>query len=250
MRIAIIEDEVHASKRLEKLLTDFLPNLRIEARLDSVKSAVLYFETSPAPDLLFCDIQLADGLSFEIFQQTTIDCPIIFTTAYDQYAIQAFKVNAIDYLLKPIDPEELKLALQKFEKLHIKPSIDYRQIQALIQSQTKEFKSRFMVKVGEKISSIPILEVAYFFSEERITFLVTPSAKRHIVEYTLEQLEQVLDPKRFFRLNRKYITCIECVEEIFAHSNSRLKVKLKNCHDQDIIISREKVNEFKDWLNS
>ncbi|GHB23925.1 LytR/AlgR family response regulator transcription factor [Mongoliitalea lutea] len=250
MKILIIEDEAPAAKRLEKLILEQVSSASIQGRLDSIKSALAYFEKHPHPDLIFCDIQLADGLSFEIFRQVTVDCPLIFTTAYDQYAIQAFKVNAIDYLLKPIDPNELAQAMDKFHKLQLKPSIDFAQIQQLLLQSQKTYKTRFMVKVGEKISALEVGDILYFFSEERITFAVTFNGKRHILDYTLEQLEDQLNPNDFFRLNRKYFTSIKAVEEIITYSNSRLKIKLKGSSDQDILISREKVVDFKNWLDS
>lgn len=249
MKILIIEDEAPAAKRLEKLILERVSSASIQGRLDSIKSALAYFEKHPQPDLIFCDIQLADGLSFEIFKHIKVDCPLIFTTAFDQYAIQAFKVNAIDYLLKPIDPNELAQALDKYHKLQLKPSIDFAHIQQLLQQPQKSYKSRFMVKTGEKISTIQTSDIQYFFSEERITFAVTTSSKRYIVDYTVEQLENQLNPGDFFRLNRKYLVSLDSVEEIITYSNSRLKVKLKGCTDQDILVSREKVAEFKNWLD-
>ncbi|UJP65111.1 LytR/AlgR family response regulator transcription factor [Mongoliitalea daihaiensis] len=250
MNILIIEDEAPAAKRLEKLVLELAPLASIQGRLDTIKRAVAYLQTQPPIDLVFCDIQLADGLSFEIFKQVSLDCPLIFTTAFDQYAIQAFKVNAIDYLLKPIDPQELATALDKYHKLQLKPTMDFSHLQQLIQQSQKTYKSRFMVKVGEKISAIQLTDIQYFFSEERITFAVTSSGKRFILDYTLEQLENQLNPDDFFRLNRKYLASIASVEEIISYSNSRLKIKLKDCSDQDILVSRERVMEFKTWLDS
>jgi DNA-binding LytR/AlgR family response regulator len=250
MNILIIEDEAPAAKRLEKLVLELAPLASIQGRLDTIKRAVAYLQTQPPIDLVFCDIQLADGLSFEIFKQVSLDCPLIFTTAFDQYAIQAFKVNAIDYLLKPIDPQELATALDKYHKLQLRPTMDFSYLQQLIQQSQKTYKTRFMVKVGEKISAIQLTDIQYFFSEERITFAVTSSGKRFILDYTLEQLENQLNPDDFFRLNRKYMASIASVEEIISYSNSRLKIKLKDCTDQDIIVSRERVMEFKTWLDS
>jgi DNA-binding LytR/AlgR family response regulator len=217
--------------------------------LDSITSAVVWLELHPAPDLIFCDIQLADGLSFEIFERVKVSSPIIFTTAFDQYAIKAFKLNSVDYLLKPIDPKELAGAINKFKSQKIKTTIDLSQIKELLQTQQKEFKSRFMVKIGEKIQSVLCSEAAFFMSEERVTFLQTFEGKRFILDYTLDQLEEMLDPKKFFRLNRKYISSFEAIAEIHTYSNSRLKIKLANSSDNDILVSREKVGALKEWLD-
>jgi DNA-binding LytR/AlgR family response regulator len=192
---------------------------------------------------------LSDGLSFEIFERVKVSSPIIFTTAFDQYAIKAFKLNSVDYLLKPIDPKELSRAIDKFQKQQIKSTFALNQIKELLQPQQKEYKSRFMVKIGEKIQSVLTSEAAFFMSEERITFLQTFEGKRYIIDYTLDQLEEMLYPKKFFRLNRKYISSFEAISEIHTYSNSRLKIKLANCSDNDILVSREKVGGLKEWLD-
>ncbi|WP_194775153.1 LytR/AlgR family response regulator transcription factor [Pararhodonellum marinum] len=249
MKILLIEDERPAANRLRQLIHQALPNSEVSGHLDSITSAVEWLESHPAPDLIFCDIQLADGLSFRIFEKVKIASPIIFTTAFDQYAIKAFKVNAVDYLLKPIDPEELAKAIEKFQNMSLKSNLDLDQIKALLQPQQREFKSRFMVKIGEKIHSVMTSETAYFYSEERITFLQTTEGKKYILDYTLDQLENMLDPKQFFRLNRKYIASFPAIAEIHTYSNSRLKIKLANCSDQDILVSREKVGALKEWLD-
>lgn len=249
MNILLIEDERPAANRLKQLILALLPGANIFGHLDSITSAVEWLQTNTAPDLIFCDIQLADGLSFEIFERIKVSSPIIFTTAFDQYAIKAFKVNSVDYLLKPIDPKELYWAIDKFKNQKIKPTLDLSQIQELLQPKQKDYKSRFMVKIGEKIQSVPVLEAAYFMSEERVTFLQTYEAKRYILDYTLDQLEEMLDPKKFFRLNRKYISSFEAIVEIHTYSNSRLKIKLANCSDNDILVSREKVGALKEWLD-
>jgi DNA-binding LytR/AlgR family response regulator len=228
---------------------ELLPGVSIYGHLDSITSAVDWMQKHPAPDLIFCDIQLADGLSFEIFERVKISSPIIFTTAFDQYAIKAFKLNSVDYLLKPIDPKELAGAITKFNSQKIKTTIDLSQIKELLQPQKKDYKTRFMVKIGEKIQSVQTSEIAFFMSEERVTFLQTFEGKRYILDYTLDQLEVMLDSKKFFRLNRKYISSFEAIAEIHTYSNSRLKIKLSNCSDNDILVSREKVGALKDWLD-
>jgi DNA-binding LytR/AlgR family response regulator len=250
MRVLIIEDERPAAARMKQLIAKYLPEANIYGHLDSISSAVKWLQNEPKPDLIFCDIELADGQSFEIFERVEIKSPIIFTTAYDQFAIKAFKLNSIDYLLKPIDPEELEKAILKFKNMQFHPQIDLSHIQQLLKPQEVHYKSRFMVKIGEKIQSIPTDEVAYFFSAERTTFMQTKEAgKRYILDYTLDQIEEMLDPISFFRLNRKYIASFESVEQVLSYSNSRLKIKLKSCDDNDILISREKVAKFKEWLD-
>lgn len=249
MKIIIIEDEKPAANRLIKLLEPHFPGTLPVANIDSVTRAVSWFGQNPEPDLIFCDIQLADGISFEIFEKVKLSTSVIFTTAFDQYAIKAFQVNAIDYLLKPIDPEELAKAVEKFKNRQLKPTLDFEMLKGLLQQEKKTFKSRFLVRFGEKIQSIPIEEAAFFLSEERVTFLQTKEGKKFVLDSTLEQVEASVDPAHFFRINRKYLIRVDAVDEVFTYSNSRLKVKLKNCPDNDILISREKVAEFKSWLD-
>lgn len=249
MKILIIEDEKPAANRLERLLAPHFPDVRFGENLDTVTKAVRWFEENAAPDLIFCDIQLADGISFEIFEKVKVTAPVIFTTAYDQYAIRAFQVNAIDYLLKPIDPADLERAVDKFKSRQVKPALDLELLKGLLHSERKVFKNRFLVRFGEKIQSVPVEEAAFFHSEERVTFLQTFAGKKYVLDSTLEQVESQIDPALFFRLNRKYLTKVDAVEEVLTYSNSRLKVKLKGCQDNDILVSREKVAEFKGWLD-
>lgn len=249
MRILIIEDEKPAASRLEKLLTPHFPEVEFPENLDTISKAVRWFGENAAPDLIFCDIQLADGISFEIFEKVKVTAPVIFTTAFDQYAIRAFQVNAIDYLLKPIDPAELARAVDKFKASQVRPVLDLELLKGLLLPEKKSFKNRFLVRFGEKIQSVPVEDAAFFFSEERVTFLQTFSGKKFVLDSTLEQIEAAVDPGLFFRINRKYLSRVEAVEEVLTYSNSRLKIKLKNSTDQDILISREKVSEFKAWLD-
>ncbi|EOZ92144.1 Two-component system response regulator [Indibacter alkaliphilus LW1] len=249
MKVLIIEDERHAVSRLKTLIGETMPEAEVDGGLDSVSVALSWLKHNPAPDLIFCDIQLADGLSFEIFEKVEVKSPIIFTTAYDQYAIRAFKLNSLDYLLKPIDPKEFKAAVEKFRQMKSVPQLDMSLLKSLLHQETKEFKTRFLVKFGEKIQSIPALEVSFFFSEERVTFLQHQSGRKYVLDYALDQLEGILDPKQFFRLNRKYIAAIESIAEIHTYSNSRLKIRLKDCADNDILVSREKVGALKEWLD-
>ncbi len=249
MKILIIEDEKPAASRLTKLLQQHFPEADFVGSIDTVSRAVRWLGENKKPDLIFCDIQLADGISFEIFEKVKLSTPIIFTTAFDHYAIRAFQVNAVDYLLKPIDPEALERAVIKFKSHQIKPSLDMELLKELLQSEKKTFKSRFLVRFGEKIQSISIDDVSFFFSEERVTFLQTKLGKKYVIDSNLEKVESAVDPAVFFRINRKYLCSVDAVEEVLSYSNSRLKVKLKNCSDTDILISREKVGEFKNWLD-
>lgn len=249
MNILIIEDEKPAAKRLVKLLQGHFPEDELIGNIDSVARAAAWLSENPDPDLIFCDIQLADGISFEIFEQTPVKSPVIFTTAFDQYAIQAFQVNAIDYLLKPIDPEDLARAVEKFRSRQLKPQVNLEVLRELLHSENKAYKARFLVRFGEKIQSVPIEEVGFFMSEERVTFLQTLGGRKYVLDSTLEQLESQVNPKDFFRLNRKYIASFHAIEEVLTYSNSRLKVALKGCPDSDILVSREKVGELKEWLD-
>lgn len=192
---------------------------------------------------------MADGISFEIFEQVKLSTPIIFTTAYDHYAIKAFKVNAIEYLLKPIDPEELARSISKFKTNQLKRNFDLEALKDLLLPKTTNFKSRFLVKFGEKIQSISIEEVAFFFSEARVSLLQTNKGKQFVLDQTLEQVESQVDPCTFFRLNRKYLCSFPSISDIFTYSNSRLKIKLLNCQFDDILISLEIKTDLKSWLD-
>jgi len=249
MKILIIEDERQAANRLVRLIEGYFENPEIIQNIDSVKKALAWFAANPSPDLIFCDIQLADGISFEIFEKVKLSTAIIFTTAYDQYAIKAFQVNAIDYLLKPVDPLELERAIKKFKANQIRPNLDIEAIKEMLIPKSLAFKSRFLVKFGEKIQSITIEEVVFFFSTERVTFLQTKEGKQFVLDQTLEQVEHQVDPSLFFRLNRKYLCSFPSISDIFTYSNSRLKVKLRDCSDEDILVSREKMADFKTWLD-
>ncbi|MEZ5084340.1 MAG: LytTR family DNA-binding domain-containing protein [Bacteroidales bacterium] len=203
------------------------------------------------PDLAFFDIQLADGLSFEIFEKIEVICPIIFTTAFNEYAIKAFKVNSVDYLLKPIDFEELTTAINKFKKNFVsEPKQDLKlAFDNVLNMLTENYKKRFVVKVGEHIKSIAASDILYFFSLEKATFMHTADNHNYVVDYSLDQLEQLLDPKTFFKINRKYLISLTSFDDIISYSNSRLKVELKHSTDLDAIVAREKVQKFKQWLD-
>ncbi|WPR74979.1 LytTR family DNA-binding domain-containing protein [Algoriphagus sp. NG3] len=249
MRILIIEDEKPAANLLMKLIKLHYPDAEIFGNLDSITKSFDWLSSNPQPDLIFCDIQLADGISFEIFEKVHLSTPVIFTTAFDQYAIKAFQVNAIDYLLKPIDPKDLARAVDKYKANRIPSLLEIDVLKSLLSPNKLSFKSRFLVKFGDKIQSVPVDQISFFHSEERVTFLQTYEGKKYVIDHTLEQTEAQVNPADFFRLNRKYLCSMEAIEGIYAFSNSRLKVKLKNCPDQDILISREKVSDFKKWLD-
>jgi DNA-binding LytR/AlgR family response regulator len=252
MRILIVEDEPQAAERLVFLLTQTLPQAEVVARLDTVKRSVAWLQSQISPELIFMDIQLADGLSFEIFEQVTVKSPVIFTTAYNEYALKAFKVNSIDYLLKPIDAEELQVALTKWKGLTAPITAPDKMMESIayaMQMLTKKYKERFVLKVGEHLRTVEVEDVLFFYSQEKTTFAHTKDSRKSILDFTLDQLEELLDPRSFFRINRKYIIAISALQDMIHHTNSRLKVKLKGSDDSDIIVARERVQDFKDWLD-
>ena len=247
MKVIILEDENRAASLLERLLAKIAPHMMVIAKLESIRDGVKYLQNNPEPDLIFSDIQLADGLSFEIYNQVAVRCPIIFTTAYDHYAIEAFKTNGIDYLLKPIEEERLTQAIEKAR--HFSPGLVLDRILSVTnQASAKSYKSRFMVKVGDKIKSIPVEEIMVFYSQ-KASFILTADKHTYCIDYTLDQLEPMLDPETYFRINRKYIVSINACTHILAWSNNRLRLKIEGTDDPDIIVAREKVQEFKNWLD-
>ena len=253
MNILIVEDEPEAAARLSKLLQELRPDVVIVASLDSVQGAVKWFSENPSPDLAFMDIQLADGLSFEIFEKVEVKVPVIFTTAYNEYALKAFKVNGIDYILKPLDKNEVAAAFKKYESLTGQaPTRDkmIESIGAAMQMLTKRYKERFVIKVGEHLRSVEVSDILYFYSLEKTTFAQAADGRKHILDFTLDQLEGLLNPVRFFRINRKYIVAVGSIRDMISHTNSRLKLLLKASDDDDIIVARERVQEFKDWLDN
>lgn len=247
MQVLIIEDELPAAKQLHKLISACDPQAEVLAVLDSVESSVAWLSSRPAPGLVFMDIQLADGLSFDILTQVEVQSPIIFTTAFDQYAVQAFRVNAIDYLLKPIDPGELQEAWQRIKRKEYARATELSALVQMLQSP-KETKSRFLVKSGQQWSYLLTTDIAYFRSEEGITFAHTFADKRHIIEHSLEELDQLLDPRDFFRINRSMAVKLTAIQKISPYFNGRLKLELTPPLHEDIFVSRERVNSFKTWL--
>lgn len=249
MKIIIIEDEKPAARLLKRRVEKL--GFEVSEMLHSVEESVVWLQENSAPDLIFLDIQLSDGLSFEIFNQVDISSAIIFTTAYDEYVLKAFKLNSIDYLLKPVDEEELKFALDKFEKQFqsSQTSIDIDSIKKLFSTnKTQDFKERYSIKIGNSIKIIETENIECFFSENKASFIHTKENKNYLVDYSLEKIEEQLDPKKFFRINRSQIIRIDSIKEITVYSNSRLKIILQTYNESELIVSREKVTDFKKWL--
>lgn len=252
MNILIIEDEPQAAQRLETLITQLVPNAAISGKIESVKEAVSWLKKNAVPDVILMDIQLADGISFQIFDQCDVTAPVIFTTAYEEYAVRAFKVNSIDYILKPVDKLELQAALDKvLDKQRSRPEMHeiLKTMEEAIKKLSKNYKTRFMIKVGEHLRTIEVSSIRFFYSQDKTTFCVTDENRNFILDYTLEQLEDILDPEKFYRINRKYLVSAEAIQDIISYTNSRLRLVLKGSADHDIIVARERVLEFKDWLN-
>jgi len=252
MKVLIIEDEPHAADRLISLVLHLQPDIEISANIDSVKRSVDWISKNPPVDLIFMDIQLADGLSFEIFEKVEVKVPVIFTTAYNEYALKAFKVNSIDYILKPIDKHELEAAFKKYQTLAQNQSVPNKMLESIgyaMQMLTKKYKERFVIKVGEHLKSVEVSEILFFFSLEKTTFAQTSDGRKHILDFTLDQLDGFLDPKRYFRINRKYIVSMDSIQDMISFTNSRLKIVLKTSDDSDVIVARERVLEFKEWLD-
>lgn len=251
MRVLIVEDEPQAAARLTSLVHELQPLWSIVANLDSVKRSVTWLNQNSC-DLILMDIQLADGLSFEVFDQVEVKTPVIFTTAYNEYALKAFKVNSIDYLLKPIDKDELQGALKKYASLINRLPVQDKMMESIgyaMQMLTKKYKERFVIKVGEHLKSVEVGEILFFFSLEKTTFAQTADGRKHILDFTLDQLDGLLDPARFFRINRKYLVSVQAIKDMITYTNSRLKLILKTSDDDDVIVARERVQDFKSWLD-
>ena len=250
LKVLIIEDEAPASTRLFKMLTEIDPNVKLLDTIVSVTTAIKWLNENEAPDLILSDIQLSDGISFEIFKEVPAPCPIIFTTAYDQYAIDAFKVNSIDYLLKPVKKQELEYALDRYKKFH-SPQATSMSIEKLLQNYAglgSRYKNRFVVKYGEHIKTIPIEEIAYFYTEDKINFLTTFENRRFAIDFNLDSLEGMLEPKSYFRINRQFIISIKSIAEMFSYTKSRVLIKLNPPSKHETIVSTERSAEFKAWL--
>jgi DNA-binding LytR/AlgR family response regulator len=251
MKVLILEDETLASERVVKLLRAIDGDIEICGEIKSIAQGVKWFEENEDPDLIISDIRLLDGLSFELFKQTQTEVPVIFTTAYDQYAIKAFEVNSVDYLLKPIQQDKLEEAINKHKvrKAENKFPADFEGLYDLIQNQKRTYKSRFLIKLGQKIVAVPVEKIAYFFSQNKMTYLVTWDNRKIPMDQTLETLEGQLDPKVFHRANRQFMVSFDSIREIHPYFKGRLKIDLNPPSALDIVISAEKTPEFKDWLD-
>lgn len=249
MKVLIIEDERPASQKLIRLLEQIDAHIEILGVLRSVEQAINWFAENLAPELIFMDIQLEDGISFEIFEACEIKTPVIFTTAYDEYTLKAFKVNSVDYLLKPIALYELEKAISKFNTLH-KQKTDFAKLESIIRDLQPKNKERFLIKIGEHYKSVPVSAISCFYSLEKNTFILTDTGKNYPIDYSLDKIEQMTDPRLYFRVNRNFIVNFYAIRDITAFSSSRLKINLTNrAETEEIIVSRERVSDFKDWMD-
>ncbi|MCA0237249.1 MAG: LytTR family DNA-binding domain-containing protein [Bacteroidetes bacterium] len=257
MRTFLVEDEPLAVKKLIRLLEEVDPSIEILGTAGSIRGAVEWLEKNPAPDLIFLDIELSDGQSFEIFQRTEVKSPVIFVTSYDEYALQAFRVNSVDYLLKPVQRDDLSRALGKYKEMKTRfagdtsaaPQLD--KLLDLLRAQAEPaqaYRRRFLVKHAQRYVSVEVSDIAYFWSEGRVNFFKTLAGQRYIVEYTMDELEAALDPRDWFRISRQYILSVSSVSQIHPYFGNRLKLHLKPEEPQEATVSREKVNDFKVWL--
>ncbi|WP_115461483.1 LytR/AlgR family response regulator transcription factor [Winogradskyella aurantiaca] len=250
MRVIIIEDEKPSARRLKRMIEE--QQLEVEVMLHSVEESLDWFQNNPHPDLIFLDIQLSDGLSFEIFETIDIKSAIIFTTAYDEYALQAFKLNSIDYLLKPIDSDDLKKAVEQYTSRAPQPqnvTLDFDSIKKLLVNPVeREFKKRFSVKVGQHLKLIHVDDIECIYSENKGTYAHTVDGRNYLLDMTLDQLEDELAPHLFFRISRKFYVNINAIRDMISYTNSRLQIKLNSFNEQEVIVARERVKAFKTWL--
>ncbi len=259
MKVLVIEDEDAATRLMFKILEKARPSIKVVAHIDTVEDAVVWLKENPAPDLVFMDIQLGDGISFEIFEQVEINCPVIFTTAYDEYTLRAFKVNSIDYLLKPLQLEDLEAALKKYDRLRAgngeetAQNISHAQIESILKvlnpTKPANYKSRFLIKVGDKFFSVTTDQIAYFYTEDKGVFIQTHDKQRYPIDNSLDELEKVLDPEMFFRINRQFIVHVGAVNRLHAYFNGKMKVFLKPEVAEEVIVSRDKAAALKMWLD-
>jgi DNA-binding LytR/AlgR family response regulator len=249
MKVLIIEDERPAAEKLESLLLDINPSIGIVGRLQSVLESINWLHSNSRPDMIFMDIQLDDGICFEIFDAIRIETPVVFTTAYDSYAVRAFQVNSIDYLLKPIEKEPLARALEKYKSI-FERNISHQNLpEDLTIRVAVPYKTRFFVKIGNHFHSVPVDNIIAFYNLERSVFFKTSEGKTFTIDYSLDQVQKLVDPEKFFRINRNYIIQITAIQDIYNYSSSRLGLKINGIDHLDLIVSREKVNEFKKWLD-
>jgi len=253
MKVIIIEDEPLAANKLERQLIDLEPHIEILGKLESIKQAVEWLKRNHA-DLIFLDVHLSDGVSFKIFEKVHVNTPIIFTTAYDQYAIDAFKLNSLDYLLKPVKKSDLERALSKYKSMTNtsleEPPIDFQALLEAMKSQQKDFKERFMVYTGkDQIKSIGIEEVAYFYAEGKYAYLIDKTGRQYVIDSSLDKLVNELDPKMFFRINRQFIVGYHAIKNMYAWTKSRVKLELEPFTKKEVVVSVERSPDFKRWLN-
>ena len=250
MKVLIIEDEKPAAAKLSRLLYKIDASIVIVDTLESVEKSINWLNDNPAPDLILMDIRLEDGICFEIFETIEVKTPVIFTTAYDEYAIKAFRINSVDYLLKPVDENSLNNTLDKFRSFHFNKNRDVENIRPLLEEFSKQYKSRFLVKTGEHYKSISINDICYFYIIEKNTFLKTVEGKTFSLDFSLEQIQNLINPGKFFRINRKYIVNADLISDIVSYSSSRLLLKLVNQEkNEELTVSREKVSAFKKWMD-
>lgn len=251
MKVIIIEDEKPSARRLQRMLSEL--DMEAQTMLHSVEESIDWFQNNEHPDLIFLDIQLSDGLSFEIFETIEINSAVIFTTAYDEYALQAFKLNSIDYLLKPIDDDDLQSAVSKYkERLPQQQSVtlDFNDIKKLLVNPIeREYKKRFSIKVGQHLKLVNIDDIECFYSENKGTYAFTSEGRNYLLDTTLEQLEEELEPHKFFRISRKFYVNINGIKDMVSYTNSRLQIKLNTFNEQEVIVARERVKDFKNWLS-
>jgi len=247
----IIEDEHFAAKRMQSLVAENLPDAVVLDVLDSVEESTKWLAGHVMPDLIFMDIQLADGLSFTIFNKVKVSCPVIFTTAYDEYALDAFKVNSIDYLLKPIEVESFKRAIEKYQQFFKSNlgEVNWNQVTNQMFNAKEKYKNRFLIKTGQSYSYLEVQDIKLIYSDDGLTFALKSGNKKLILDKTMDKIESQLDPKSYFRINRKYLVPLESIDKIHPYFNSRLKLELNFAQEQELVVSREKVGAFKEWLD-
>jgi DNA-binding LytR/AlgR family response regulator len=254
MKILIVEDEELAVKKLQKTLLSIDRMVEVVGVTDSIKSTVDFLKQNPPPDLILMDIELADGQSFEVFNMVPVKNPVIFITSYDEYALKAFKVNSVDYLLKPVQKDELEAALNKYKELNVtdnnKGSSDINNLIKELQSklQPKEYRKRFLVKQAQKLVSIEVDDIAYFYSDGRLNFFKTRDNRKFVVDYTMDELSDMLDPEKYFRISRAFYVSVESVDQIHDYFGNRLLLNLTPTLDKEALVSREKVMDFKKWM--
>jgi DNA-binding LytR/AlgR family response regulator len=252
MKVVIVEDEHLSAQRLQGMLKKYDPSIEVLAELPSVAASVEWFKNNPDPDLVLMDIHLEDGQSFSIFETINLQVPVIFTTAFDEYTIKAFKVNSVDYLMKPLNYEELVAAIEKFKRIHgeagEEKTMGLEQLLQSMQKKEPEYKSRFLVSIGSRLKTIETEDIQYFFSADKITFLVTKENQRFPIDYSLDKMAVMLDPKQFFRINRQMTVKLEAIKNIHVFAKGKIKLDLDPPTKEDVFVSMDKVVEFKEWL--